>query len=608
MNIIPSNKAGKMNQLELVPLNYGRKSTHLCQRFVLRGDATAEPVQRIVPAAGLTALPLREHAGELFRLKLLHINDLHGHIARVTPYSEQPIFSRIVWRVRHWRKKYQLDPNAAVLFVSAGDDMAGSLFDELLNSAEIPTQRHAAYHLYSQAGLDTAVVGNHDLDLGPNVLAQAISRDANFPILSANITGPDTLTQRLYPAAMFVFNGVRVGVVGLTTPGQIKTHAAAQLKMADPIKTLNHLLPALRPLCDVLIVVSHLGYSLQSTTAGVVGAGDVELAQGLPYGSVDLIVGGHTHHILNEDGLSHRNVVNGIPIVQAGMLGRFLGEVTIQLNGAPTVTDARLVATADLPADQSFEEMAVRPMLRAVRPQLTIHLGRVDPHPDLQADTVRNDFASGENALANFITAGMLARARYNGISADFAMLDAAVVRSGLENPYLTFADWFNVMPYADTLRLVTLSGRQLFALLQDNATRANRLHDPHTERGFVHLGAAVRYTLVQGHVRAATRATQISVAGKPLFDQLDREFTVVTHSFFRALCHDWQRRYGHELNLVNSAEWSFRDTGLFLRTELVAYIQQQGGVTAEAGACRDGRLTMMQESISAEYDAPPIA
>jgi 2',3'-cyclic-nucleotide 2'-phosphodiesterase (5'-nucleotidase family) len=80
----------------------------------------------------------------------------------------------------------------------------------------------------------------------------------------------------------------------------------------------GNLLPALRPLCDVLIVLSHLGYSLASASAVTAGAGDVELAQALPHGAVDLIIGGHTHSLLHESGFDPAQRINGIPVVQAG--------------------------------------------------------------------------------------------------------------------------------------------------------------------------------------------------------------------------------------------------------------------------------------------------
>ena len=84
-------------------------------------------------------------------------------------------------------------------------------------------------------------------------------------------------------------------MIGLTTPAEIKHVSPGEFTVTDPVVAAGNLLPALRPLCDVLIVLSHLGYNLASASAATAGAGDVELAGVLPHGAVDLIIGGHTH-------------------------------------------------------------------------------------------------------------------------------------------------------------------------------------------------------------------------------------------------------------------------------------------------------------------------
>ena len=102
------------------------------------------------------------------------------------------------------------------------------------------------------------------------------------------------------PAALLVTKGIRVGIIGLTTPGAIRQQPDSNLQVVNPLRVIQNLLPAIRPLCDVLIILSHLGHSLAASTATMRDAGDVELARSIPKGSVHLIVGGHTHRILNE--------------------------------------------------------------------------------------------------------------------------------------------------------------------------------------------------------------------------------------------------------------------------------------------------------------------
>ena len=562
--------------------------------FLLVGDATAAPVGEIFPGTGENLPePPTGLADHPFRLHILHFNDLHSHVSCMTPHGNRPVLSRIVWRLRELRRRYQNDPHAAVLALSAGDDFCGGVFDESPDD-----DSYTGYHLYSMAGVDVGVLGNHDFDRGTRHLAHAVQRDARFPLLSANLVGDSHLAGLYYPAVLLVVKRVRVGIVGLTTTAEIKRQADSEFRVANPVQVAHNLLPAVRPLCDVLIVLSHLGHSLASHTATVRDAGDVELAESLPYGSVHLIVGGHTHHALNEHGLSVDNIVNGIPIVQAGAQGRFLGEVDITLHPGAAVTSARLTFTADLPVDEGFEREVVQPLVARVRPLLARSLGRVADHPDLSTDAVCNTFAAGESALVNFITDALVARCRAADHDVDFAMIDTSSMGCGLPvGGELTFGDWFNLMPFADTIRLYEITGRQFKALLEDNARRAERPDEPHTERGFLQFSQQIRYTIELGGSRSAAHAANVTVGGVPLDEQSERTFLVACTSFVREKAIPWEVHATRQLNLpiVDVRALPCNDTDMFLRDEMIAHIREHGGVTEEGGARRDGRLRVVQ-------------
>ncbi len=578
--------------------------TEQAQLFLLAGDPTAAPVRHIVPAEGLTLPPapvgLAEHP---FRLCLLHCNDLHGHVSRITTHGDRPIFfhavfSRMVWRLRELRRRFRDDPNAAVLFLSAGDDLMGVVLGELLGDDPESYVVHAGYHLYSAAGLDAGALGNHELDVDLTLLAHALRTDAHFPMLSANLSGCRQLAGVVYPAAILVVKGLRIGIVGLTTRGQVKQPSSASLCMADPLQVAHNLIPALRPLCDVLIVLSHLGHSLADSTATVLDAGDMELAKSLPPGSLDLIVGGHTHDALNENGLSIANIVNGVPIVQAGALGRFLGQVDMNIGRSVTVTDAQLSLVDDLPVDEDFEHQSVQPLLAQVRPLFARSLGKVADHPDLSTGAVRNTFASRESALANFVTDAIVARCRSAGHAVSLAAIDASCVYRGLPaGGQLTFGDWFDLMPYADTIRLLPITGKHLQALLDDNARRADRPGEPHTERGFLQFSQQVRYTIELGESRSQARATSVTLDGLSLEGQLDRRFLFACTSFCREAALSWERYACRNLHMPITALAVDPpiETELLVRDEMIAFLQQHGGVTKEAGVRRDGRLTVLE-------------
>ncbi len=562
--------------------------------FLLTGDPISAPIKRIVPGQGVV-LPGSEPKKEPFRLKVLHFNDLHGHVSRLSkPDGYQPIFSRMVWKIKQLRRSCRYDRNAEVVVMSAGDDMIGSVFDILLGDRESPYLIHAGYHCYSAAGLDVAGFGNHDFDMGTTLLARAVESEARFPFLCANLSGSAALSGKYYPVGIWVFKGIRLGVIGLITPGQMRNRKGSEYHIANPVKIMKHILPSLRPLCDIVIVLSHLGKDLGSRFAEVRDAGDFELAESLPFGGVDLIVGGHTHNEINEHGLSPDSVVNGIPIVQAGAGGRFLGEVDITLRPKAAVTGARLFFTPDLAVDIGFEDKVIKPFLKKSKAYLNRELGRVDKILELSVEAFQDRGAAEESALANFITDALVKQYRAEGYDVDFCLLDGSCLPTGFKvRGELTLADWYDLLPYADNIRLYRITGRHLAALLEDNARRIDLEGEDNVPRGFAHFSSEIRYKIVLSPIRSDLAVKDVLVKGRPLNQLLKQEFLIATSNFFRGMARSWEEYAAGELQLnpYSLKSSDYIDTDSYLRELLAAYISDHGGVTGEGGARRDGRL-----------------
>lgn len=568
--------------------------------YLLSGDPTKGVIQEIIPDEGIVFPPpltgLKEND---FFLTIYHFNDVHGHLVRFTPTEDEPVFTRMAYQIQEKRQKVADDPHRAVLTVSAGDDCIGTVFDELMDDTFGSDPVHASYRLYSAAGVDLSVLGNHDFDLGIQVLKHSIQNDAKFPILAANLADCPALQGLYYPAALMVIKGIRIGIIGLATSAEYKI-SKQESRIYNPIQTALNILPAIKPLCDVVILLTHLGYSLSATSAITAEAGDVELAKALPYAGVHLIIGGHSHNELNHQGLSPHNIVNGIPIVQAGSLGRYLGRVDVRIRQkSAAVTHVRLTPTEILPVDQDLEDQVMQPLIQRARNYFSRVLGKVGDNPTLGTDYVRNTFASGELALANFITDGMLSQLRKAGQQVDLAMIDSSCVRRGLEvSGELSYGDWFNLMPFADTIRYYRLSGDQLLDLIYDNAKRIDLPNEPNTERGFLQFSRGIRYTIRLGKTRAEVEAEDILVNGKPLNLQLDKEFLIATTSFVRELAGNWEncRDQLAGCDLIDIHEFDYFESDYFMRRELVKYILDQGEISEKTGALIDGRLKVEEE------------
>ncbi len=563
--------------------------------YLLKGDAPTDPVEKIILDEGISLSKTWKYDKQPFRLKILHFNDLHGNVSQINPVSgDNPIFSRIVSYIKRVKKPDANNPFGATLVFSGGDDIIGSPFDWLVGDSPNTYKVHAGYYLYSRAGIDAGIFGNHEFDLGTELLAHAIRTDARFHILSANIINVPALRDLYSLAAIFVVKGLRVGVIGLTTPAEFRIRDGMDVSILNPIPIVQNLIPGLKPLTDVLIILSHLGKSLNSVTAPVREAGDIELANSLPYGSVDLIIGAHTHDAMNELGLQVENVVNGIPIVQAGHGGRYLGEAHIAVRNMPTLVDVHLNFTADIPVDETFEHEYVEPLLDKIQPVLKQCLGRVIDSWEITDDAGCDDCAYSESALHNFITDGLLEQYRGLGNAADFGILDSSGLRARLQpGSELTYGDWLQVLPYADTVMSCQISGTELRNMIQDNARRIDISGQPHINRGFLHFSKEIRYQVKISNRRSEITAENITVNEVPIEQLLDKNFTFICTSFLRGFATAWEEQAGKEMELfiIRARICNGYDTGLYVRDLMVDQIKKYGGVTEQAGARRDGRL-----------------
>ena len=95
---------GTLRLIKGEPNPHGAEDTQL---FLFAGNPTLAQIREIVPGEGVVMPPARLQPDHIVkRLKVFHINDLHGHIGRFTAEGDQPVLSRIVSRLREVRCQY----------------------------------------------------------------------------------------------------------------------------------------------------------------------------------------------------------------------------------------------------------------------------------------------------------------------------------------------------------------------------------------------------------------------------------------------------------------------------------------------------------------------
>ncbi|MGB8955870.1 MAG: bifunctional UDP-sugar hydrolase/5'-nucleotidase [Tumebacillaceae bacterium] len=238
-------------------------------------------------------------------LTILHTNDLHS------TYSQ---WLRLAVEVR--RRKKELEAQGRpMLLLEGGDHLDMSVVECLLTEGQVNLD------MYAELGYQATAVGNNELMRFTLDQVRAISGRSTVPWVLANLREINGATVGGMKASVKVDlgDGLIAGVIGITDLFGDLYENYLGLKNTDTVATVREEATRLRSEgASVIVLLSHAGMKQDQE----------QLAPSLS-GMVDVIVGGHSHTVLQEP-----ITQSGVIIVQAGALGRFLGELTLELDEA----------------------------------------------------------------------------------------------------------------------------------------------------------------------------------------------------------------------------------------------------------------------------------
>src|SRR5207245_4297938 len=168
----------------------------------------------------------------------------------------------------------------------------------------------------------------------------------------------------------------------------------------------------------------------------------LDIARRLDSGSVDLIVAGHTHRVVN-------TVVNGIPVVEAGSSGDAVAVVDFVRAGSRREVRARI----DTPY---VDRVTPDPALAALVARFQRAVDNVTSRPvGVRRYALRRE--GGEYGLGR-----LLADAYRNMARADVGLVNNGGIRTELPAGVVTYGDLFAVTPFQNRLVRVAVPGRVL--------------------------------------------------------------------------------------------------------------------------------------------------
>jgi len=266
--------------------------------------------------------------GEVF-FTILHTNDEHSSLVPRGPavdynldYPDPTVggIARLATAIEGIREEKK-ETGEGVLLFSGGDFIGGAPYSWLTLEGLTPE-----ISLFRYLGYDAVVLGNHEFDYGPEILADYLKK-AGFPganryigVLGSNINPPED-----HPLAnvgiektriIDLDNGLRVGLFGLLGKDAISVATnTGDIEFSEQHETARQMVEELQEKgADIIILLSHSGVEEEKALAADVSG-------------IDIIVGGHCHSALYEPERQGDTI-----IVQSGSLLSYLGVLELAYN------------------------------------------------------------------------------------------------------------------------------------------------------------------------------------------------------------------------------------------------------------------------------------
>ena len=434
------------------------------------------------PAAPVAQAPIE--------VQILALNDFHGNIQTPPPVEvTEPDGTKrkiVTGGVAHLAAALTSlragHPNTVT--VSAGDTIGAS---PLISANYLDEPTIDAMNLL---GLDYNSVGNHEFDRGSDELKRMQTGGcakftrrapcavepfggARFRYLAANVVQADGST--VFPATglkrfQTAAGPITIGFIGMTLKGTanlVTPSGVRGLTFRDEAETANALVPRLKAAgADAIVLLIHQGGKLpQFTTgngcAGLYGEIMPVLAKLDP--AISTVVSGHTHWAYVCRGTPQ--VGAGRLLTSAGKYGYFVTDLRLEFDPAThrlISQDARNIVVGN---GERGEDAAEKALVDRYAAAVAPIAGRIVGH--LSAPATRS-VEDGESAAADLIADSMLAatRSRDNG-GAQLALVNGTGVRVDLPGGDVRYDAAFAMMPFGNNLVVMTLTGTQLQAALE---------------------------------------------------------------------------------------------------------------------------------------------
>jgi len=405
--------------------------------------------------------------GDTITISVLTSTDLHGWVVPWDYITDTPEerygIAKVATLVDSVRA---VQPHT--MLIDAGDWLQGNQFAAYFANADTITPYYPLLKAAEAMNYDAFVLGNHEFNFGIEYLNKRLEQSPTIEYLAANVYHHGTTNPAYKPYNITNVGGVKVGIVGLTTPGSMvwdRPRVQGRLDFVDGVEAGRRFVEEARAAgAEVIVVLAHCGLEPGSSYNDP----DVpeenfgrELLESVP--GIDLFVFGHSHRV-TENSYVQRTENVYVPVIQAGRWASHLGEgkltVTRTEAGEIQVVDAitRAFSVENVQASPRITEL-MKPYHEATRTYVN------------EALTVTSDTWDATDArLGDHPIVDLIHKVQLEVTGAQLSAASAFNTNAKFGPGDISRKNMASIYPYENMLYVIEINGKQLRDYLEQSA------------------------------------------------------------------------------------------------------------------------------------------
>ena len=488
-------------------------------------------------------------------IRLLFTDDLHGAIFSSPMWGKPDVQEGGMSMLKSAIDEHR---DESTLLLDAGDWAQGTYAGGM-------DQGTTVVGLMGKMGYDAAAIGNHEFDWGREQLTQ-LANQAAFDVLGANVLASETgeVMPGVAPHTIKVVNGVKVGIIGVTTQDTPELGAKSNTEgvtFADTVDSIRKSLPDLDEKgAEVLVLLSHCATGE-----------DQKIAEAVP--ELDVIIGGHDHEKLDEPIIVGKTI-----ITKAGPHAKTLGQLDLvvpkQDEASSESKGFRLISRKGVfrapEGDKTIRDRLRRGHLPFKHTLHKVDSEHVKSNPEFDKELapiaakvddvmsvkvgsstvgITRDKQEPETTAGNIVTDSML-----DATGADIAFLNTGAMKKAIDQGEIKFGDVFNLLPYDNQIVTVDMTGASILKVLEESAANAETIPQKGSTNiiQFAGLQATFDPSQPKGH-----RVSNVTVGGQPL--DMSRTYSVASIDYLVSDSNEFPGM--HEGTNKQVTEFELRDT-----------------------------------------------